>query len=115
MFSHNVHGIEPARQMVEPNKPSGNSFTKTVGGEGIMVLAVHMTLDGYVFRINIVNGLPYITMHPYTDDEWDSLPHVVWTGDSDLDPTILGHHLDDDSHWFDAITDLEARPLTNLF
>ena len=73
------------------------------------------TLDGYVFPINIVNGLPYVNMRPYTDAEWDSLPHVVWTGDSDWDPTVLDHHLDDDEHWFDAISDLEAHPFTNLF
>ena len=73
------------------------------------------TLDGYVFPLNIVNGLPYVTMRPYTDSEWDSLPHVVWTGDSDWDPTVLDHRLEDDTHWFDAITDLEARPFTNLF
>ena len=32
------------------------------------------TLDGYVFPINIVNGLPYVNLRPYTDAEWDSLP-----------------------------------------
>jgi hypothetical protein len=73
------------------------------------------TLDGYVFPINIFSGLPYVNMRPCTDAEWDSLPHVVWTGDSDWDPTILDHNLDDDEHWFDAISDLEARPFTNLF
>jgi hypothetical protein len=55
-------------------------------------------LDGYVFPLNIVNGLPCVTMCPYTDAEWDSLPHVVWTGDSDWDPTILDHRLDDNTH-----------------
>jgi hypothetical protein len=74
-----------------------------------------ITLDGYVFPINIVNGLPYVNMRPYTDDEWDSLPHVVWTGDSDWDPTILDHQLADDDQWFDAISDLAAHPYTNAF
>jgi hypothetical protein len=73
------------------------------------------TLDSYVFPVNIVNGLPYVTMHPYTDAEWDTLPHVIWTGDSNWDPTVLDHHLDDDAHWFDAISNLKARPFTNLF
>jgi hypothetical protein len=54
-------------------------------------------------------------MHLYTDTEWDSLRHVVWTGDSDWDPTVLDHRLDNDEHWFDAISDLEAHPFTNLF
>jgi hypothetical protein len=65
--------------------------------------------------INIVAGLPYVTMRPYTDHEWDSLPHVIWTGDTDWDPSVLDHTLDDDANWFDTISDLEAEPLTNLF
>jgi hypothetical protein len=72
-------------------------------------------LDGYISPINIVNGLLYVNMRPYTNAEWDSLPHVVWTSDSDWDLTILNHSLDDDAHWFDAISDLEACPFTNLF
>jgi hypothetical protein len=73
------------------------------------------TLDGYVHPINIVSGLPYVPIRPYTDHEWETLPHVVWTSDNDWDPTVLDHSLDDDSNWFDAISDLEARPFTSLF
>ena len=47
-----------------------------------------LTLDGYVIPINIVGGLPYISMRPYTDDEWDHLPHLILTSDLDWDPTI---------------------------
>ena len=64
-----------------------------------------LTLDGYVHPINIVNGLPYITMRPYTDDEWDSLPHVIWTSDNDWDPCVLDHTVDLNEHWYDACTD----------
>jgi hypothetical protein len=75
------------------------------------------TLDRYAHPINIVSGLPYITMRPYTtDDKWDTLPHDIWTGDTDWDPPILDHTLDNnDNWWFDAIFNLEARPFTNLF
>jgi hypothetical protein len=68
-----------------------------------------------VHPINVVSGLPYITIRPYTNEEWETLPHVVWTGDTDWDPTVLDHTLDDDEHWFDAISDLEATPFMNLF
>ena len=34
------------------------------------------TLDGYVHPIRIKGGLPYISLRPYTDMEWETLPHV---------------------------------------
>jgi hypothetical protein len=37
------------------------------------------TLDGYVIPIDIRHGLPYITMQPFTDEEFEELPHVVKT------------------------------------
>jgi hypothetical protein len=67
-----------------------------------------LTLDGYVIPINIVGGLPYISLRPYTNDEWDQLLHVILTLDLDWDPTVLDHTLDDDEHWYDAICDLDA-------
>jgi hypothetical protein len=72
------------------------------------------TLGGYVHPLNIVSGLPYVTMHPYTDNEWETLPHGIWTGDLDWDSSVLDHNLDDDQNWFDAISDLEAQPFTSL-
>jgi hypothetical protein len=71
--------------------------------------------DGYVIPINIINSLPYIQMHPYTDHEWDTLPHVVLTSDVDWDPTVLDHNLTANNLWFDAVTDLEANPFCTLF
>ena len=64
------------------------------------------TLDGYIHPINIVSGLPYVTMRPYTNDEWDTLPHVIWTSDNDWDPSILDHNLDDNHEWFSSTSDL---------
>ena len=61
------------------------------------------TLDGYIHPINIVSGLPYVTMRPYTDDEWDTLPHVIWTSDHDWDPSILDYNLDDNTECFASI------------
>jgi hypothetical protein len=63
-------------------------------------------LDGYIHPLNIVGRLPYVTMRPYTDDEWDTLPHVIWSSDNDWDPTVLDHHLDEDEEWYDATYDL---------
>ena len=34
-------------------------------------------LDGYVIPLNFVNRLAYMPICPFTDREWDTLPHVV--------------------------------------
>jgi hypothetical protein len=71
--------------------------------------------DGYAIPINVKDGLPYVQVRPYTDEEWDTLPHVILTSDVDWDPTVLDHNLDDDDKWFDAVSDLQTDPTTNLF
>jgi hypothetical protein len=66
------------------------------------------TPDGYVHPLNIINGLPYINMHPFTDEQWESLPHVIWTSDIEWDPCVLDHSLNDHDDWYDAISELES-------
>jgi hypothetical protein len=73
------------------------------------------TNDGYVHPINIGDGLPYINMRSYTDHEWDTLPHLVWTSNADWVPTVLDLDLDDDEQGFDALQELDHDPMTNLF
>ena len=48
-----------------------------------------VTLEGYRIPITVRNGLPYIPMRPYMDQEWETLPRVQLTGEKDWDPTIL--------------------------
>ena len=43
------------------------------------------------------------------------MPHVILTSDVDWDPSVLDHTLDGDEEWFDAISDLQEDPATNLF
>jgi hypothetical protein len=73
------------------------------------------TLDGYTIPLNIKNGLARMELRPYTNKEWDTLPHVFLTGELDWDPSVLDHNVTDDEQWYDAITDLETDPTTNLF
>lgn len=47
------------------------------------------TNDGFELPLHIRNGLPYLDMRPYTDREWDTLPHVVMTSDVNWDPSTL--------------------------
>jgi hypothetical protein len=53
------------------------------------------TLDGYVIPLDVKSGLPYVKMRLYTDEQWNSLPHVILTGDGDWNPSVLDHSLPD--------------------
>jgi hypothetical protein len=64
------------------------------------------TLDGYIMPLDIKSGLPYVKMRPYTDQEWEMLPHVILTGDGDWNPSVLDHDLIDDEQWFYAVSDV---------
>jgi hypothetical protein len=60
------------------------------------------TPDGYVIPINVRRGLPYITMHPFTDEEFQELPHVLWTSEDNWDPTSLDSVISDNPNWYEA-------------
>ncbi len=51
---------------------------------------------------------------PYNDDEWETLPHVILTADGDWDPSILDGECNDNEDWIDTIPDVlpsETNPL----
>ena len=74
------------------------------------------TLDGYVIPLIMSNGLARMPLRPYTDKEWDSLPHVFMTSDFDWDPTVLDHDPTENEQWFDAVSDVESKdPAVDLF
>jgi hypothetical protein len=60
------------------------------------------TPDGYVIPIDIRRGLPYITMRPFTDKEFEELPHILWKSEDDWDPTSLDSVISDDPNWYKA-------------
>ncbi len=71
------------------------------------------TLDGYAIPLSVKNGLPYMKMRPYTDSEWDSLPHVVVTSDTEWDPSVIDFDLTNDEEWFDAVSNDSQLKLNN--
>ena len=84
---------------------------KVTGGRQRIV-----TPDGFVHPLQIKDGLAYLSMRPFTDKEWETLPHVHWTQDKDWDPSVLDHALGDhDEEWFDAVTDITELPNKHLF
>jgi len=74
-----------------------------------------LTNNGYVIPINIRDGLLYIALCPYMDAEWDSLLHIILTGNTYWDPSILDVDLDDEEAWFDAMTDLPPSKSPSAF
>ena len=66
--------------------------------------------------IRVKDGLPYASLRPYTDTEWETLPHVIWTRDSDWDPSIFDHEFDEDGdEWYGALMDHVENPHRELF
>ena len=63
------------------------------------------TPDGFVLPLDVRRGLPYLDMRPSTEDDWDSLPHVLLTREEDWNPSVLDNDLSDDLTWYDAQPD----------
>jgi hypothetical protein len=57
------------------------------------------TLDGYIIPLNIKDGLARLSIRPYTDHEWDNLPHVILTSEIEWDPSVLDHDMKEDEQW----------------
>ena len=66
------------------------------------------TNDGYIHPLQINNGLPYIPIRPFTDEEWTTLPHVIWTSDTLWNPKSIDVDLLNDKKWVDE-TPLERN------
>ena len=60
-----------------------------VGGEQSI-----RTLEGYVAPLSFREGLTYIAIRPYTNEEYRDLPHVVMTSDEVWDPTKMDDERD---------------------
>lgn len=69
------------------------------------------TKDDRVIPLDIINGLPYTPMRPFTDKEWDTLPHVQLTLDSEWDPRVLDHSISNNDEWYDAVSEFK-EPLS---
>jgi hypothetical protein len=55
-----------------------------------------LTFDGFSIPINIRRGLCCLDMQPFTEAEWEDLPHILLTQDANWDPRILDHKYGND-------------------
>jgi hypothetical protein len=71
-----------------------------------------ITIDGYVIPVDIINGLPYMPLHPPTDDEMQGgLPQIHMTSNAEeWVPSALDSIVSNDQEWFDAIPDNQMYP-----
>ena len=47
------------------------------------------TIEGYCIPVSIKKGLPYIRMRPFSDEDWNTLPHITITSPKDWSRGIL--------------------------
>ena len=73
------------------------------------------TLDGYVIPLNAKNALMRMKLRPYTNIEWNDLPHVILISDSTWNPSTLDLNIDQDDEWYDSISDDVEYPSQQLF
>ena len=57
------------------------------------------SLEGHLMPLSVRDGLPYLHLRPFTDDEWDKLPHIHGTSPHQWDPKCLDYIVSDD--WYD--------------
>jgi hypothetical protein len=57
------------------------------------------TLDGYIIPLSIKDCPVRLSIRPYTDHEWDNLPHVILTSELEWDPLVLDHDFKKDEQW----------------
>jgi uncharacterized protein (DUF2147 family) len=96
--SRSIHS--PAQ--LEHYKNDVHDKSSKIGG-----LQLIKTLDGHILPMSIRNGLVCIDMHPFSDREWEELPHVILTSDEDWDPKVLDCEADD--IFYDTVSDLDTN------
>lgn len=67
------------------------------------------TIDGYCFPIDIINGLAFTPMKPFTDEEYNILPHVIWTSEVEWDPKTLDTIVSDKPDLYNILDDLDQQ------
>ena len=73
------------------------------------------TNDRYIFPIDIINGLPYLKIHPFTDDGQDVLPKDIMTSDAHEDSKVMDNIIFNKENWYNAILDINHGIIDSLF
>ena len=64
-----------------------------------------LTPEGYIIPMDFHDGLAYIKMRPYTDSEWDELPHVMLVSQNEWNPSVMDYDATNDKGFFDKLSE----------
>ena len=75
------------------------------------------TQEIFAIPLDIISGLPYVNLRPYTDKEWNILTHIIIISNITWDLTILDNIISEDERWFDAVSDHveDISPLFDIY
>jgi hypothetical protein len=73
------------------------------------------TFDGYVLPLDIINGLAHLKSRPFSEREWQDLPHVVMTSDVEWDPSVLDNNISTEPKWYASMKPKTKDVITNPF
>jgi hypothetical protein len=76
---------------------------------------MHYNIDGYVLPLDIINGLAHLKSRPFSEREWQDLPHVVMTSDVEWDPSVLDNIISTKPNWYASIKPKPRDVITNPF
>ena len=71
--------------MISPNVTTVNNGKQRI-----------VTPDGYFIPLAIRYGLAHMDMRPPSDAEYESLPHIIFTSDTEWDPCAMDNEVDPD-------------------
>ena len=57
-------------------------------------------VDGYAITLDFVNGLAYLNLRHFTDDGWNTLPHITMTRDVPWSPRQYDSAPPTDDDWY---------------
>ena len=74
-----------------------------------------ITLEGYIIPLDIIRGLPYMQMEPNTQEEWETLPHIILTSGDEWVPSVFDYRLSQEDDWINQLKDLDPGTLDGNF
>ena len=102
--------IHSSAQIEHYKNAVDDRFIKVGGSQHIT------TLDNYKIPISIRSALPCMPLRPCTDEEWETLPHVILTSDVNWDPASLDCEGQvSNETWFDAQSSFPDGPADKDF
>ena len=99
LIFHECAGYNKGKTIISALQVEDNDVTvddRPIGVGGTQSLR---TLEGYSIPMDVINGLCYIKLRPFTDDEYLDLPHVEMTRDVEWDPSKFDRNLTQDRTW----------------